>query len=91
MIRITVELVPKGKEKYKRTIARADIVNDGTGDVNIGNYYSNLYINDPVTGEEQHIGRYEVKGFKRLIYPVWCLIGKVIEKMRKEEKINESI
>jgi hypothetical protein len=38
MLRITIELVPFGREAYKRTIAGINIINDGTGDVDIGNY-----------------------------------------------------
>ena len=38
MLRITIELVPFGKEQYKRTIGDMIIYNDGTGDTSTGNY-----------------------------------------------------
>jgi len=38
MLRITIELVPYGKEEFKREIGRVIIANDGTGDYRIGNY-----------------------------------------------------
>jgi hypothetical protein len=38
MLRITIELVPYGKEEYKRTIGSIEIGNDGTGDYRVGNY-----------------------------------------------------
>ena len=38
MLRITIELVPFGREAYKRTIGGMNIINDGTGDNDTGNY-----------------------------------------------------
>jgi hypothetical protein len=38
MLRITVELVPFGKEEYKRTLGGLEITNDGTGTYAVGNY-----------------------------------------------------
>jgi len=38
MIRITIELLPKGDERHRRHLGSAWIVNDGTGDDQYGNY-----------------------------------------------------
>lgn len=38
MLRITIELVPYGKEEHRRKIGKIEIANDGTGDFKIGNY-----------------------------------------------------
>lgn len=43
MIRITVELFPWGSEKYKTKIGQIDIINDGSGTKNTGNYNIKLY------------------------------------------------
>jgi len=38
MLRITIDLIPYGDEKLRRTIGTATIVNDLTGNINDGNY-----------------------------------------------------
>jgi len=45
MLRITIELVPFGKEEFKRTIGGINIINDGTGDTKYGNYKYELIDN----------------------------------------------
>lgn len=42
MIRITVELVPRGNENKKRVIGTAVIANDASGTPKIGNYEAAL-------------------------------------------------
>ena len=37
-LRVTVELIPRGDETRKQKVAVVDIVNDGTGTHEIGNY-----------------------------------------------------
>ena len=37
-LRVTVELIPRGDESRKRTVAVVDITNDGTGTHEVGNY-----------------------------------------------------
>ncbi len=39
MLRVTVEIVPRGDESRKRRIAVMEIVNDGSGDAIIDDYY----------------------------------------------------
>lgn len=38
MIRVTIELVPRGDESKKTHLGTAEIVNDGTGTMETGNY-----------------------------------------------------
>lgn len=71
MIKVTVELWPHGDELTKRTIATADIINDGTGTNTVGNYRYRLRGKN---GRQLKEG--ELKGFKR-IFNVWYLIGLV--------------
>lgn len=42
MLRVTIELVPQGREAAKRTIAVGTIVNLGTGRPSSGNYFVDL-------------------------------------------------
>ncbi len=42
MIRVTVELLPGGREDRKRHLGTAIIVNDGSGDLSTGNYTVSL-------------------------------------------------
>jgi len=43
MIRVKVELIPFGNKKYTKEIARLDIINNKTGNEDIGNYDFKLY------------------------------------------------
>lgn len=38
MIRVTIELVPRGDESKKQHLGTAEIINDGTGNMEVGNY-----------------------------------------------------
>ena len=42
MLRVTIELVPQGREAAKRTIAVGTIANLGTGSPSSGNYFVDL-------------------------------------------------
>ena len=43
MLRVTIELVPLGREEGKRTIGVVEIANDGSGDRTTGNYDVRLF------------------------------------------------
>ena len=60
MLRVTIELVPWGMESQKRTLATADIINDGSGTKSSGNYNFRL---DDKAGRVWKSGR--VEGFPR--------------------------
>lgn len=42
MIRVTIEILPKGDESKKRHIGTVEIANDGTGSSSMGNYLIRL-------------------------------------------------
>lgn len=59
MLRITVELVPHGVEYLSRTLSIVEIVNDGTGTPELGNYDLNV-IHGPGKGlAKRRIERFE--------------------------------
>jgi len=44
MIKITIEMWPRGYEQNKKKIAEMTIVNDGSGTKTKGNYYFNMWL-----------------------------------------------
>jgi len=75
MIRVTVEIVPFGREDAKRVIGTAEIVNDNSGDREFGNY--NSVVNDAF-GDPLHNVR--VEKFPRLELDSWDLLYRVLKK-----------
>lgn len=51
MLRVKIEIVPFGIESLKRDIFTGNVVNDGTGNNNIGNYEYDFVRADSVTAE----------------------------------------
>lgn len=72
MIKITVELLPLGSEKYKMPLGAATIGNLGTGTEDLGNYEYTL-ASSGVLRE----GR--ITGFPRMKLGVWALILSVLK------------
>ena len=68
MIRITIELCPRGDTKNTKLLGTAIISNDGTGTDQIGNY--NITLNKG--GKFLKKGRLE--GFPRKKFGVWDLL-----------------
>lgn len=68
MIKITVELLPHGKEENKRMLGVMLIANDGSGTATVGNYVGSM---------ESEYGQRAgtVKGFNRKTQSVWSLVG----------------
>jgi hypothetical protein len=73
MIRITVELWPFGREREKRTLATADIWNDGTGTPTLGHYGYDLR---GANGRTMRRGR--IGAFKRKRFHVWTLVAGIL-------------
>lgn len=71
MLRVTVELVPRGIESKARKIATMTIANDGTGNLSTGNYKGVLHAE--YTAPTGRLGY--VTGFHRKSQSVWSLIG----------------
>ena len=77
MLRITIEVVPHGKEEFKREIGKIIIANDGTGDYRIGNYeYTISDETGKITGR--------VKGHNRLRSVFHLLREVLIKSVAKE-------
>lgn len=71
MIRITVQLIPRGDESKARTLGTMEIANDGTGTHEVGDYDGILHAE--YTGPNGRIGR--VVQFNRKRQSVWSLVG----------------
>ena len=71
MIRITIQLIPKGDESRARTLGTMEIANDGTGDLQVGNYEGTLHAE--YTQPNGRKGR--VSNFNRQKQSVWSLVG----------------
>lgn len=72
MLRITIDLVPFGKEDLKREIGKIEIINDGTGDYKLGNYKYTI-------GDETGTIKSKLKGHNRL-QSVFHLLKSVLNK-----------
>lgn len=77
MIRVTVELIPKGDESRARKLATMEIANDATGTTEVGNYRGTLHAE--YTPKEGRHGR--VLGFHRKRQSVWSLIGAFLKQL----------
>lgn len=75
MIRITIELVPHGDESRARVLARGEIINEGTGTRERGNYYFWLSQSGRVTTKSRWGN---VRDFPRLRKNVWHLLARVL-------------
>lgn len=71
MIRITIELIPRGDVTQKQHLGTADIINDGTGTRELGNYTVRL----SKWGRPNTIWKMSrVTGFRRLKFGPWDLL-----------------
>ena len=90
MLRVTIELVPLGIEAMKRTIATANIWNDGTGTPTQGNYKYTLF------GKRNRVlAEGEVKGFPRKRLLAWDLMYRVLFERQlarhtRKEEVHEA-
>lgn len=75
MIRVTVELVPRGDESRALILARGVIANDGSGTLRRGNYRFALSQQRRLTVTAR---KGEVKDFPRLSKNVWHLLRLVL-------------
>jgi hypothetical protein len=76
MIRVTVELVPHGREEHKRVLGRMVIANDGSGSPTAGNYEA------AATGKAPRVWKNAtVRGFPRKRLLAWDLLYRVLHEM----------
>ncbi len=73
MIKITIELWPHGNEKKKKIIGIGTIVNDGTGNHEVGNYKFHLEDKNNGTLAGSLCGHLREDG-------VWTLIKKCLDR-----------
>jgi hypothetical protein len=71
MLRVTIDLIPYRDEKLKRTIGTVTIVNDYTGDVNLGNY-------DYTIQSDSNCFHGEINKFKRE-KGAWSLLKEILK------------
>jgi len=77
MIRITVEIYPPLiTGRSRKTIAKALIVNDGSGTKKRGNYRAKLWLKRKSVWKE-----IEIKNFPRKSYNVWKLIKRMLNEI----------
>jgi len=75
MVKITVDLIPPFA-KNRRTIARAEIVNEGTGTMYRGDYKYALW------GKQGAVWRIgTIKAFPRKSYSVWRLLYYILREV----------
>ena len=71
MIRITADLIPFGFEEKKTIIGSCEIINDGTGTREIGNYTLEI---KTTLGNNSMSNLIRITNFKRLEKDVWELL-----------------
>ena len=74
MIKVTIELFPKGSEENSRLLGECYIANDGTGTVNRGNYDYVLF-----NKLKRKFKSGKVSNFNRKNETVWKLLKKCLE------------
>lgn len=72
MIEVIAMLYPKGDRTRSRVLGRIEIANDGSGDLETGNYEGKLFA-EYCNGRP---GR--VRGFNRRRQSVWTLVGRFL-------------
>jgi len=80
VIRVTVELVPLGVERLRRTIGELEVFNDGTGDAAVGNYRFRMF-------PDRRAGR--VLGHRRAD-GAWALIRQVLDQSQAKRRTTTS-
>ena len=76
MLRIIIELWPRGDEQRKKLLYVADLYNDGTGTHERGNYGARFYRKGSEC-QEQRGGN--VRDFPRLRKNAWSLLGQMLK------------
>lgn len=84
MLRITIELWPRGWADNKRTIATMDVWNDGTGTEDRGNYSYRIYRGGYTGRPNPRLGKQgKLLNYPRLSYPVWELIRRILNGVKE--------
>lgn len=91
MLRVTIELLPHGDESLKEVVGLIDIVNDGSGDAETGNYDVMLHKTPKYAKRPGVWRRGKIEGFPRLhLGPydllLWCLAVVIGDRMKAKER-----
>ena len=89
MLRVTIELVPFGVETEAKVLGRIGIVNDGSGNLDLGNYDVALSDEGPFTrnGKTKNWRRVRLVGFKRRHYgPYHILLAALLAAIPPSER-----
>jgi hypothetical protein len=81
MIRCTIELIPHGNEKYKESIGIIEIVNDGSGNFEYGNYMVFIRNQKPYT-------KISIDDLKKMMIKKEKIDGIILGKVKKFKRIN---
>jgi hypothetical protein len=84
MLRITIELVPQGREAAKRTIAVGTITNLGTGSFTSGDYFVDL--RDAAGRKWKHC---TLTGFPRKRLLAWDLLFRALRTLVGRRNFSE--
>lgn len=81
MLRVIIEIWPRGSYEHKRTLAVMDIANDGSGSEARGNYVYRVYKRGTADGFPSRMpisrsGR--ITNYPRKSYPVWVLLKRIL-------------
>jgi hypothetical protein len=76
MVKVTIEFLPGGSEYNKSHLGTILISNDGTGDINTGNYYATASTKDKKSWKNAR-----VKDFPRRKLLAYDLLYRVLDKM----------
>jgi len=82
MLRVTIDLIPFGLDKLKKTIGIMEIANTGSGTKTSGNYRFIVYKKNSKTAWKTG----ELLGFKRKRFLAWDLLFKCLENVLSERE-----
>jgi len=77
MIRVTIEVWPKGSASLRKLRGFMDIINDGTGNKSRSSYRVNAYT--AYRNQGRLIRQFEIKNHPRQAQSIWLLLKKVFE------------
>ena len=82
MLKMQYEIIPNGNSFKTKTIGEIKITNDGTGNINTGNYIATYTMYDS-NGEILGNVSTKIKRFSRRTLNAWDLLQLVIKKFEK--------
>lgn len=89
MLRVEIKLIPFGFKDLEKTLGVVEIINDGTGDLRVGNY--DVLLSDEgmftTDGESRLLSSARLEGFKRMkAGPYQILLAALLAALPPEER-----